>query len=270
MNIDMLDAIKDMLLGMLNAIPKFLSAFTILIFGYIISNSLKKIIQNVLIKLNLDIIGNRLNKISIISNSNLEIKLSKIISKAIYYILMLIFIMASIGALDMPILADLMKDIITYVPNLLVAFIILLGGTLLADTAKNVVLSTCKSIGVPSGNIISHFIFYFLFVNITILALAQAKVNTEFLAQNLSIIVGGGVLAFSIGYGFASKDLVSSFLASFYSKNKINIGDKISIAGYTGIVIELDKSSITIESERKNVIIPLNKLLTDTFEIHKL
>ena len=75
-------------------------------------------------------------------------------------------------------------------------------------------------------------------------------------------------LAFSIGYGLASKDLVASFLASYYTKDKLNIGDKVTLNGVTGTISNVDKSSVTLDTGQKDVIIPLNKILLDNIEIH--
>jgi len=264
-----LDALSEMLMGMVNAIPKFISALVILLIGLIISSLVKKIITRTLRKLNFDELGSKINQIDILNKNNIEVKLSQLAGKTVYFLLMLVFVMAAIGALDMPVLAELIKDFITFVPNLIAAFIILMGGLLLADTLKNVVFSTCKSLGMPSANIIASFVFYFIFVNIIIVALSQAKINTDFFAQNISIIIAGGVLAFSIGYGLASKDLVASFLASYYTKDKLNIGDKVTINNVTGKITNLDKSSVTISSDNKEIIVPLNKILQENIEIHR-
>ena len=120
----------------------------------------------------------------------------------------------------------------------------------------------------PSANIIGYFVFYFIFINVIIVALSQAQINTDFFAQNISIIIGGAILAFSIGYGLASKDLVASFLASYYTKDKLNIGDKVTLNGVTGTISNVDKSSVTLDTGQKDVIIPLNKILLDNIEIH--
>ncbi|MBK9255997.1 MAG: mechanosensitive ion channel [Saprospiraceae bacterium] len=263
------EAIREMMISMFVAIPRFISAIFVLFFGYIISKMIAKIVRESLKKLNLNKFGEKINNIDFFKANNIEIDLSKILSGTIYYLLMLIFVMVVVGILDMPVLAELMKDIITYVPNLLVAILILIGGILLADTVKSAVLTTCKSLGIPSANIISGFVFYFIFINIIIVSLSQAKINTEFFATNLSIIIGGAVLAFSIGYGLASKDILAGFLASFYSKDKINVGDKITIDGYTGYIIEMDKSSVTIKTDGKKIIIPMIKILKENIEIHQ-
>lgn len=266
---DIQQAISDMLIGMLSAIPKFVTAAIILIAGMIVSKIVMKVITTALEKIKIDKFGDKLNDIDILSNNNITIKLSIIAGKLVYYLMMLIFIMTAVGVLDMPVLAELIQDIIKFVPNLIAAFVILIAGLLLGDTLKNVVTATCKSMGMPSANIIGAFVFYFIFINVIIVALSQAQINTDFFAQNISIIIAGGVLAFSIGYGFASKDLVASFLASYYTKDKLNIGDKVTLNGVTGLITNVDKSSVTVTSDQKDVIIPLNKILQDNIEIHR-
>jgi preprotein translocase subunit YajC len=265
---DIQKALLDMLLGMVSAIPKFVTAAIILIIGYIIARMVMKIVTKAIEKSGINKLGDQLNNIDILAKNNITVKLSTILGKILYYCILLVFVMTAVGALDMPVLAELIQNFIVFVPNLIAAFIILLGGLLLADTIKNVVFATCKSLGMPSANIIASFVFYFIFVNVIIVALSQAKINTEFFAQNISIIIAGGVLAFSIGYGFASKDLVASFLASYYTKDKLNVGDKVTLNGVTGKIINIDKSSVTVQSENKSIIIPLNKILQDNIEIH--
>lgn len=265
---DIQKALSDMVMGMLSSIPKFITAAIILLLGLIISNIIKKVATTSLVKLKVDVLGEKLNKIDILAQNNITLKLSTIAGKIIYYMLMLIFVMAAVGVLDMPVLAELIQDFIKFVPNLIAAFVILVAGLLLSDTIRNVVHTTCKSLGMPSANIIASFVFYFMFINVIIVALSQAQINTDFFAQNISIIIAGGVLAFSIGYGFASKDLVASFLASYYTKDKLNIGDKVTLNGVTGKITNLDKSSVTVTSGEKDVIIPLNKILQDNIEIH--
>ena len=265
---DIQKALLDMLLSMLSAIPRFITAAIILIIGYVFGKMVMKLVSKAIEKSGINKFGEQLNNIDILAKNNISIKISTVLGKMVYYCIMLIFVMTAVGALDMPVLADLIQNFIIFIPNLIAAFIILLGGLLLADTLKNIVHATCKSLGMPSANIIASFVFYFIFVNVIIVALSQAKINTEFFGQNISIIIAGGVLAFSIGYGFASKDLVASFLASYYTKDKLNVGDKVTLNGVTGTISNVDKSSVTIRSENKSVIIPLNKILQDNIEIH--
>ena len=131
------------------------------------------------------------------------------------------------------------------------------------------VLAALDSLGIPSAKLISAFLFYFLFINVVISAIAQADINTGFLEQNLSIVIGGIVAAFAIGYGLASKDMVANFLGSFYTQGKVKEGDTITIDGITGLVVEIDRNSLIMESEGKEVVVPLSMIMKEKIEIRK-
>ena len=265
---DIQQALSDMLMGFISAIPKLILAIILLLVGLLIASFTRKIIETTLNKLNVDRFTDKLNQIDFIYKNNIHIKLSSIAGKVGKYLVLLVFIMTAVGVLDMPVLAELIQDVIIWIPNLIAAFVVLIGGLLIGVSLQNVVTATCKSLGMPSANMIGSFVFYFILINVIILALAQAQINTTFFAQNISIIIAGAVLAFSIGYGLASKDLVASFLASYYTKDKLNIGDKVKLNGVQGIIANVDKSSVTLRTEEKDIIIPLNKVLLENIEIY--
>ncbi|MCZ2102474.1 MAG: mechanosensitive ion channel [Chitinophagales bacterium] len=266
---DIQEALTDMLLGLVAALPKFVLAIVVILLGMFISNLGAKLVEQALNKLNVDKYMEKLNQIDFLYKNNIRIQLSKIAAKSIKYLLLLIFIMTAVGLMDMPVLAELIQDIILWIPNLIAAFIVLIGGLLLSVSLQKVVSSTGKSLGIPSANLLGSLVFYFILINVIIVALSQAQINTAFFAQNISIIIAGIVLAFSIGYGFASKDLVASFLASYYTKDKLNTGDKVKVNGIVGVIKEVDNSSVTLRTEEKEIIIPLNKVLSDHIEIYR-
>lgn len=248
-------------------IPNFLGAIAILIIGFIVSKLVAGVIKKMLVKIGIDKFGDKLNEIDFISKADFSIKISTVVSKFIYYFILIFFLIASADVLNMPAISNLVVDLFNFLPKLLVAFIFLIFGTLLSELIRALVDGTLSSLGVSSSKIISNFLFYFLFINVVILAIAQADINTEFLQQNISIIIAGGVLAFAIGYGLASKDVVSNFLSSQYTKDKVSIGDLISMDGVEGHVVDIDRTSITIANAEGKVIYPLKFLLNEKVSI---
>jgi len=262
-------ALKDLITSFVKGVPNFVMAIVIVIVGLIIAKILSKIIRKALLTVNIDAIGEKLNEIDFIDKANIKIKLSTVLSKIVYYILVLFFMVAATDVLGMPAVSNLVANLFNLIPNLIVAGIILILGTLMADAVRGIAQSALESLGIPSARMLASFVFYFLFINIIISALTQAQINTEFLSQNISLLIGGIILAFAIGYGLASKASMSNFLASYYSKGKFDVGDTISIDGETGKIVEMDKSSMILIAENGNkVIFPLNQVSTSKIEIH--
>ena len=265
-----LKALFDQLLTQLGtAIPNLVGALLVFILGRILARLIAKLIKNILAKIGVDKLAERLNDIEIVEKSNIKIVPSILISKIVYYILLFIFIIAATDILGMPAVSQLMTDLLNYIPNLISAFIVLAIGLFVADFIKKIVQTTCKSLGIPSGNMIANVVFYFLLLNIIMITLSQAKIDTDFIQDNLSIILAGVVLAFALAYGYASRNLTANFLASFYNKNIVKEGDIIQIDDVKGKVIKIDNSTIRIQAEDRIVLIPIHKLTSEKIEFFK-
>lgn len=252
----------------ISPIPGIILAIVILTLGLVISKWIANFIQKLLCKLGIDKLSEKLNDVEFISKSNVNIQISKLVRSVVFFFVLLIFVGIATEVLDIPIFSNLVSDAINLIPKIIVAIVLLLIGILFSDLIRKVVLTALKSLGVPSANIISMLLFYFLLINFSLSALKQAQIDTDILSQNISILIGGVVLAFAIGYGLASKSVISNYFASFYSEQKLKKGDVITIDDVKGKVIDIDKNSISLETEDAKVIFPLSRISTSTIKIH--
>lgn len=265
--VDLWLLLQDLLTGFAAVIPNLLGALAVLIIGLIVSKIASRFVRRILVTIGADKLAERLNEIEIVYKSNIRLVPSKLLAKVVYYFLLFIFVVAATDILNMPVISQLVSEILNYIPILISAMAVFVVGLLISDFLKNVVKTTCDSLGIPASGMISSVVFYFLFLNIAMIALSQARIDTEFIQDNLSIILAGVVLAFAIGYGFASRNIVANFLASFYNKGKVNVGDTIGIDGVRGKVIRMDNSTITLQVESREVLIPLSKLASEKVDI---
>ncbi len=266
---EFLDKLKEKLFEMSSVVPNIITALLIFLVGLIIARVVRRVIRKMLAKTGIDKLADRLNDIDMMSSSNIKIVPSTLFSQIIYYILVLVSLMAAVEALGMEAVSDLMTNIINYLPKALSAFIVLIIGLLVADFIKKIVLTTCESLGIPAAKLIANVVFYFLFLNVALITLKQAELQTAFMENNISIVLGGVIFAFAIGYGLASKSLMANMLSSFYNKDKIKVGDEISIEGQRGTVTVIDSTTVTMQSNEGEVVVPLSKFSGETYVIHK-
>lgn len=267
MYLTILETLIEQLEKLAEVLPGLIKAVTVFIIGWILAKVISKIIKKVLKTIGVDKLAEKLNKIEIIYKSNIQIVPSILLSKLAYYLILFIFAMAATEVLGMESVSNLMAGIMNYIPKVLFALIVLVIGVVLADTLKKAVLTACESLAIPAAKLIANVVFYFLFLNIIMISLKQADLQTDFIENNISIILSGIVLAFALGYGIASKGLMESMLSSFYNKDKVAIGQTVSIDGTKGKIIAMDNTTLTLETENSKVVIPLNKLMSEKVEI---
>ncbi len=257
------EILKSLLFQLTSTLPNLLVALVFIIAGYYIAKLTARFLQTLLRKIGLDSITEKINDIDIVRKSNLKIQLSSIIAKTVYYFIFLVFIIAATDSLRMPAISDLVMKVVNFIPNALVALIVLLVGLLAANGMKNIIFKTCRSLNIPSASIISNAVFYFIFISVGISALNQAQIDTTFLRNNLTVILGGVVAAFALGYGLASKEVMLNLMASYYSKGNITVGDTVQIGNLKGKVIHIDNSTVKLQSGEQLIIFPLHKLLSE-------
>ncbi len=250
-----------------DALPRIVGALVLLLIGYFISKIIARIIRKALEMAKVDTLADKLQDIDLVSKSGINIVPSKIISKIVYYMIFLAFVIASAAALGVEEISTLIEQLVAYIPKLLIAAVLLAVGLWVANAIKDVVKTALDSMGVGSSGIISNIIFYFLFITIALSALEVAEIPMDFLTENLQLIMGGAVLAFAIGYGFASRDVMANLLGGLYGRNKFQKGDVISVNGTKGQVVDMDATSLTIQSENNTrVVIPLGQLSGSSVE----
>lgn len=264
---EIVEIVKQVLFQFASAVVNITKACIVMAIGWAIAKFIEKALEKLLASINIDRFGEKINETEFAQKAGFKLKVSVFTAKLTFYLLMMVFLMMATDVLGVTVVSEMVKDLISYLPKLLSALALFVFGIYLAEFVKNIVLAATNALGISSGKIISNFVFYLIFLTLTISALAQASIETSLITSNLTVILGGVVGAFAIGYGFASKDTMANFLASFYSKNKVRIGDYVHIDGSKGRVIAMDSTSLTLQGEGKIIVLPLRKLTSDKVEI---
>ena len=249
------------------AIPKIAIALVMLAIGVYISKTVKKVLERVLAALGVDRAASRLNDIDLMQQTGMQVRISSVIASMVYYVLVLIFVILSTDILGVEAVTVMVRDVVNYLPSLFSSVILLLLGIFVADMARQIIHTTLQSLGFAAYKIVSSAVFYFLLISMVISALAQAKIDTNFLSNNLTVLFGSIAFAFAIGYGIASRDMVSNYLAGFYNRNKVRVGDDVRIIGVRGKVVMIDATSIVLQTHERAILVPLSKLTTEKIEI---
>lgn len=259
--------LQEILKNLAGVLPKLFAAIAVLVVGCYVSKIISRFISSLLEKIGLDKFADKLNDIDVVQQYDIKTRPSQVVGRMIHYVMTLIFLILATDILGMVAVSQLVRDLINYIPSLFFAILIMVVALFIADALKGIVVTACRSIGVPSPNLIGNLVFYFVFLTGAVSALSQARVDTDFVKSNLSIILGGAVGAFALGYGLASKDMMSNLIGSMYTRRRFRIGDVIRIDNMVGRIVALDSTSVILNAPDRQIVIPLSKLSREAVEI---
>ena len=260
----LLATFNDMIRSFMTFFYNLIGAALILLIGWGVAKMVAAVTKKMLEQVGADKIGDKLNEIDAIKGLKLEIKLSSIISKFLYYFILIFMLRPAADTLGVPSISDMVKLLVDFIPKLISSALMLSAGIFLADALKNFVVTLCKSFNIAAGKLIGTAIFFFLLIIFVIQSIAQVGINTSLLESSFNLLVGGIIFAFAIGYGFASKEILLNIISSFYSKNRYKEGQIIEIDGIKGEIIAMDNTTITLRTEDSKTIFPLQVMQSKT------
>ena len=253
----------DMIVG---AIPKIIGALVLLLVGWLVAKIVAYIVAKILKAIHLNQALQKLNDLPIIKDASFEIDGVKILSKFVYWIILLVFFITATDTMGWPEVSTKISDLISYLPMLLSALVIFLIGFYIANLLKGLVHSTLHSLEVSSASVVSNAVFYILLIFITITALNQAGVDTAIITSNVTMILGAILLAFAISFGLGSRDILTNILSSIYGKKNFEVGDRVKIGDIQGEITKIDNISVTVKTAGSDFVIPAQKLVSEQIE----
>lgn len=148
---------------------------------------------------------------------------------------------------------------IDFLPQLLVAALVVIFGLVLADRAELLASERLRNVKLPDAGLIPKFINYSIVFVAVLVALGQLGMADDALLVLLAAYAFGLIF---LG-GLACKDLLASSAAGFYLllSEPVSIGDEVRIDGMDGIVQEIDVFAIHVENDTEEFIIPNHRVV---------
>jgi len=250
------------------ALPSVIGAVLILLIGWIVAKIVSGVIGRILKVVKFEKLADKVGVNGMLEKSNIKMDAGGLICKFIYWIMMLLVIITASDALGWNAVSREISKLIGYMPQLLAAIVFFIIGVYIATFVKDLILGATRSLGISAGKVIGSFVFYMLIILVTLTALDQAGVKTDIITSNLLIILGSIMLAAGISYGFASRDVLSNILGSYFSRRTYSVGQTIDIDGNRGKILTISNVAVTLQlSDNEQLVIPSAQLINKQVKI---
>lgn len=253
----------DTLIGIL---PNIIGAILLIAIGWGIAKLISIGTRKLLESLHFDKLGTKILDYTSLKIDRDQIKPSQWVGTFAFWIILLVFFISASDTLGWNVVSTSISNLVNYIPQLFSALLVFAIGLYIASFVRSFVSTTLESLGMSASKILSEITFYILLIIIGTTALEQAGIDTAIITANISIILGGILLAFAIGFGFSSRELLTNALSSFYVKNTFSEGQMIKIDGIVGKISHIDYMKTIIRTDRGEFIIPTKRLLTENIE----
>lgn len=193
-------------------IPNLLAAVIIFIVGWFIAIWIGKLIAGILSKLQFDSIFDRTGWKEALSNADVKVDPSGFVGAICKWILVVVFLMIATEIMGWAAFATLLGGIIAWVPNLIVAIIVLVVAIVVADILEKLVKVSAKKMGVSFVNFLGTMVKWAIYVFAGLAVLLQIGITSRIVEILVIGFVGTLALALGLSFGLGGKDAAARMI----------------------------------------------------------
>jgi len=201
-------------------IPTLAGVLLILVIGWLLARFVRKIVVQLLKAVKLDAASEKIRIDDFLAKGGIKSDLSELIGMLLYWVMMLIVVMAAINALGLEITADLLNQVIGYIPNVIAAVFILVLGIFFATLLASIVHTAASNAGITQAKFISQLVQVIIIVFASVIVLEQLGVAATVITFTLKAIIASIALGAAIAFGLGCKDLAARTMQDTLSKLK--------------------------------------------------
>jgi hypothetical protein len=198
-SIDFGSGVEDAWSSVATFVPQFLAFLVILVIGYFVAKAIAKILDKVLERVGFDALVERGGIKAALERSQYDA--SDLLSKVVFYALMLIVLQMAFGIFGTNPVSDLLEGVIAYLPKVFAAILIVVIASAIAAAVRELLAATFGAL--PYGRTLANaagiaIVTVGVFAALNQLQIAPAIVNGLFYAV-LAVVAGSAIVAIGGG-----------------------------------------------------------------------
>lgn len=206
--------------------PNLIIAIAILIVGFVVAGILKKIVETIFSKLNVDSALRGAGAETLVERSGYQLNSGVFLGTIVKWFIIVAFFVAALDVLNLHQATAFLSDfVLTYLPRVIVATIILFAAVVLAQFVQNLVVATAMTANFKSPQFLGKFAKFAIIFFAVLAALNQLQIATELVQMLFGGMVFATSLALGLAFGLGGREAAGKYLNSVASdsvKNRNN------------------------------------------------
>lgn len=208
-------SLLDLWYGFINFVPGLLLAIILFIVGWVVGSIIGKAIAQVISALKVDKLFESAGAEEIMTRMGMKLNIGKFFGLIVKWFIIVVFLMASLQIVGLTQVNDFLRSaVLLYLPKVIIAAIVLVIATIIADTMQKLVVASSKAANISSANMLGSITRYAVWGFAFIIALSELGIATAFMQILFTGLIAALALALGLSFGLGGKEAASRTIDS--------------------------------------------------------
>lgn len=195
-------------------IPSLIVALALVTLGFIVGMSFEKVIAHIIRALKVDELLNGTGMRNFLARGGVRLDIGLFFGGLVKWFIVVAFLMAGLQIVGLTQVNTFLTTVIlSYIPQVIIATLMLLVAAVGARATKTAVMSSTKALGVSAAHFLGAVASSAIWIGTLIFVLSQLGIAADFMKILFTGIVAMFALAFGLAFGLGGREEAALLLA---------------------------------------------------------
>ncbi|OGL61982.1 hypothetical protein A3C09_01485 [Candidatus Uhrbacteria bacterium RIFCSPHIGHO2_02_FULL_47_44] len=194
-------------------LPNVIGAVIVFVVGILIAVVFRQVVMRIIALLRIDDLAEKLEIKKQFERMGIRLHIGSLLGWIVKWFFIIVALIAATDILGWNEVTDYLKQVVLFVPNVIIAVIILLAGILLGNFVQNVVRSAVEAAELASAQFLSALAKWSILVFSFMAALVQLQIAPDLIRTLFTGLVFMIALAGGLAFGLGGKEHASQMLS---------------------------------------------------------
>ncbi|MFT3717489.1 mechanosensitive ion channel family protein [Pseudorhodoferax sp.] len=211
----MLEPVRAFLFQVGAFLPRLAIAALVLLAGFLIAKAARFTVEKGLRAINFHVLTRRAGLDGFLQQGGTQADTIGLLGLLSYWVVILAALIVAFSGLGLTHVTELLSRVMLFVPQLIVALLVLAFGAYFARFVSNAVATYCKGVGIHD-TALARIAYYAVLAFVVMIALDQMGIGGTLVRDAFLLILGGVVLAVALAFGLGGKDWAAAQLERWW------------------------------------------------------
>ena len=211
----MVSSFKYAWASIVSYLPAFIGALIFLLVGLAIASLLGKIVEKVFKAIKIDEFSQKIGLTKYAEKGGFQLKVAWFLGRLVYWFFVVVIVLALADKLGFVALSSFLQDILLYIPNIMVAILIMLVVIVVANTLRSVVKKGVQTTRFGGAGFLATLTWWVIVLFGIAAALIQLQIAVTIVNTIVIAIIASFALACGLAFGLGGKDEAARVLEKF-------------------------------------------------------
>ncbi len=205
-------SLRDLWEQVLGFLPELLGALLVFIIGLIVAAILERVVERVIFYLRVDSLLRKAEVEQYFQRANIRLDVGKFLGRLVYWFILLAFLVAASDILNFVAFSAFLKQVIAYIPNVVIAVLIMLAALVVANFLRGLVVASISGARLHHARGLGTLTWWVVVVFGFLTALPQVGVDSVILNTLVMGLIAMLALAGGLAFGLGGREHANRFL----------------------------------------------------------